>query len=798
MGALPVDNDGGKDRASVEQSIHHHEQNGGTNGILHEEQCRNSSEEDNSRSNDVVEYGNGYPSLDIQAHDGFRIEPQQLQGPQQPHGPMVLWERFLPIKTVKVLLVENDDSTRQVVNALLRNCGYEVTAVANGIQAWKTLEDPTDQIDLVLTEVVMPLLSGIGLLSKIMGHKTLKNIPVIMMSSHDSMGIVFKCLSKGAVDFLVKPIRKNELKNLWQHVWRRCHSSSGSGSESGTNTRTFKELRSTDDSETNNGSSGEQDNGSNGLSMRNGSDDGSGTQSSWTNKTAEVDSPKPVSPLNEWADAPDSTCAQVVYTGAETLKMDEEEPGTAGMRKDGKRASRCQDSKHGYQHERCQDSKPGYQHERCQDSKHKYQHDRSENASSIIEPKPFDKGQLGLDLDLGGKSRNKEANLTCGTADCPDAQTESTVFDTRDGISRISHAKAKADSDSKELPSLELTLKRLEGVGDSGKSALGDHKVLRHSGLSAFSKFNATSSANQGRAGTTGSCSAFDNCSVAVRMESDFPSRSLGTPPYRQSNTSSSNNEFVLSSKTPIKPEVVVSTFKSSESSAFQPVQHGFVSSSWQELSGRANDACSNTIQPPSTSPRQHIHIRYHHHHHHHHYHHHLDSLQQQQQQQQQPDHKDLSLKNMAGAAPQCGSSNAFQDHLEGNTGNYSVSGSVSGSNGNTGSKSVPNGGESDKLKDDGVAGHTGDGGVTENVNGGGPDEERIALREAALSKFRQKRKERCFEKRVRYESRKKLAEQRPRVRGQFVRQITSGSKAGDDCQSNDSISKDNSCDSVL
>lgn len=44
------------------------------------------------------------------------------------------------------------------------------------------------------------------------------------MSTHDSMGIVFKCLSKGAVDFLVKPVRKNELKNLWQHVWRRCHS----------------------------------------------------------------------------------------------------------------------------------------------------------------------------------------------------------------------------------------------------------------------------------------------------------------------------------------------------------------------------------------------------------------------------------------------------------------------------------------------------------------------------------------------------------------------------------------------
>ncbi|MED6223070.1 hypothetical protein PIB30_070423 [Stylosanthes scabra] len=48
----------------------------------------------------------------------------------------------------------------------------------------------------------------------------------------------------------------------------------------------------------------------------------------------------------------------------------------------------------------------------------------------------------------------------------------------------------------------------------------------------------------------------------------------------------------------------------------------------------------------------------------------------------------------------------------------------------------------------------------------------RSIQREAALNKFRLKRKERCYEKKVRYESRKKLAEQRPRVKGQFVRQV--------------------------
>lgn len=59
------------------------------------------------------------------------------------------------------------------------NLVFAVTAVANGLQAWKILEDLTNHIDLVLTEVVMPFLSGIGLLCKIMSHKTFKNIPVI-------------------------------------------------------------------------------------------------------------------------------------------------------------------------------------------------------------------------------------------------------------------------------------------------------------------------------------------------------------------------------------------------------------------------------------------------------------------------------------------------------------------------------------------------------------------------------------------------------------------------------------------
>lgn len=41
------------------------------------------------------------------------------------------------------------------------------------------------------------------------------------MSAQDEVSIVVKCLRHGAADYLVKPLRTNELLNLWTHMWRR-------------------------------------------------------------------------------------------------------------------------------------------------------------------------------------------------------------------------------------------------------------------------------------------------------------------------------------------------------------------------------------------------------------------------------------------------------------------------------------------------------------------------------------------------------------------------------------------------
>lgn len=57
--------------------------------------------------------------------------------------------------------------------------GIAVSSVSNGMQAWEMLEDPNNHFDLVLTDVVMPCLSGVGLLTKIMSNESAKRIPVI-------------------------------------------------------------------------------------------------------------------------------------------------------------------------------------------------------------------------------------------------------------------------------------------------------------------------------------------------------------------------------------------------------------------------------------------------------------------------------------------------------------------------------------------------------------------------------------------------------------------------------------------
>ncbi|TYI55176.1 hypothetical protein E1A91_D11G123400v1 [Gossypium mustelinum] len=105
------------------------------------------------------------------------------------------------------------------VNVLLESTG-QVTTVKSARQVIDALNVEGPDIDIILTEVDLQMTKGMKLLKHIMRNNELRRIPVIMMSAQDEVSIVVKCLRLGAADYLVKPLRTNELLNLWTHMWR--------------------------------------------------------------------------------------------------------------------------------------------------------------------------------------------------------------------------------------------------------------------------------------------------------------------------------------------------------------------------------------------------------------------------------------------------------------------------------------------------------------------------------------------------------------------------------------------------
>ncbi|XP_075479563.1 two-component response regulator-like APRR1 [Primulina tabacum] len=128
---------------------------------------------------------------------------------------------FIDRSKVRILLCDNDDKSSEEVYTLLCKCSYQVISVRSPRQVIDALNAAGPDIDIIISEVDLPMSKGLKMLKYIMRDKELRRIPVIMMSAQDEVSIVVKCLKFGAADYLVKPLRTNELLNLWTHMWRR-------------------------------------------------------------------------------------------------------------------------------------------------------------------------------------------------------------------------------------------------------------------------------------------------------------------------------------------------------------------------------------------------------------------------------------------------------------------------------------------------------------------------------------------------------------------------------------------------
>ena len=93
----------------------------------------------------------------------------------------------------------------------LQRQGYRVTMAVDGRQALDIMNRET--FDLVLLDIMLPVMNGYEVLEELRAHQTLSQIPVIITTSLDESDGKAKCLALGAEDYLTKPFNPVLLKS---------------------------------------------------------------------------------------------------------------------------------------------------------------------------------------------------------------------------------------------------------------------------------------------------------------------------------------------------------------------------------------------------------------------------------------------------------------------------------------------------------------------------------------------------------------------------------------------------------
>ncbi len=108
----------------------------------------------------------------------------------------------------RLLIVEDEDTLCESLQRVFRRVGYEVDRADSAESAFKLLD--TSSYDLIITDIVLPGISGIELLSKY--RKTNPTQKVMVMTAYASLTTAVEAIKAGACDFIIKPLMHDELK----------------------------------------------------------------------------------------------------------------------------------------------------------------------------------------------------------------------------------------------------------------------------------------------------------------------------------------------------------------------------------------------------------------------------------------------------------------------------------------------------------------------------------------------------------------------------------------------------------
>jgi len=107
----------------------------------------------------------------------------------------------------RILVIEDNPMVIKSLEFKLKKDGFEVITSVDGRDALDKLK--TEQFDLILTDLMLPFISGTQIIEHAKEH--LPNVPIIVLSTSNQEAIITNAFSMGVTDFMTKPFSPNEL-----------------------------------------------------------------------------------------------------------------------------------------------------------------------------------------------------------------------------------------------------------------------------------------------------------------------------------------------------------------------------------------------------------------------------------------------------------------------------------------------------------------------------------------------------------------------------------------------------------
>ena len=115
----------------------------------------------------------------------------------------------------KILIAEDSSTMRSLIASTITAMGdFTIVEAANGFEALRIL--PREKVDMVITDINMPDINGLELVSFVKGNPNYRNTPLVIISTEGSERDREKGLTLGADAYLVKPFEPARLQDLVQ------------------------------------------------------------------------------------------------------------------------------------------------------------------------------------------------------------------------------------------------------------------------------------------------------------------------------------------------------------------------------------------------------------------------------------------------------------------------------------------------------------------------------------------------------------------------------------------------------